>query len=348
MGTAPPGRFQDSARAGGPVRTAAEPLGRGHRSSRGDDRDRGRAADAPVAGTRPPVQTLASREVFCALNASARGLTSADAAARRSRVGPNELTPARRRSLWRELAGQFTDLFFAIVLLVASAISFLAYGLQEPREVGTLQVAVAIAGVVVLNAGIGFAQEYSAERAAESLQAMVPQPAGRCATASGRNCPRGTSPPGTSSSWRPGRGTRGLPPRRGTRGLRQQRGADRGERRRRPYRRPHARRAGAGGAQLPVHGHRRRDGLREGRGVRHRRGDRVQRDPPARLLGDAPEDAATAPGGLAGRSRSSRRGRRPRCRLIPDRSTRTPPPTSMGSCAVAPRGAGRAPCAACS
>ncbi|MEU2337934.1 cation-transporting P-type ATPase [Streptomyces sp. NPDC013172] len=141
--------------------------------------------------------------MFSALNASARGLTSADAAARRSRVGPNELTPARRRSLWRELAGQFTDLF-AIVLLVASAISFLAYGLQEPREVGTLQVAVAIAGVVVLNAGIGFAQEYSAERAAESLQAMVPQPAGRCATASGRNCPRGTSPPGTSSSWRPG------------------------------------------------------------------------------------------------------------------------------------------------
>ncbi|MFF7474676.1 HAD-IC family P-type ATPase [Streptomyces sp. NPDC008092] len=121
----------------------------------------------------PPVQTLASREVFTALDASARGLTSADAAARQARFGPNELPPARRRSLWRELAGQFTDLF-AVVLLVASAITFLAYGLQEPREVGTLQLAVAIAGVVVLNAGIGFAQEYSAERTAESLQAMVP------------------------------------------------------------------------------------------------------------------------------------------------------------------------------
>jgi magnesium-transporting ATPase (P-type) len=75
--------------------------------------------------------------------------------------------------VWRQLAAQFTDLF-AVVLLVASAITFLAYGLQQPRDVGTFRLAVAILGVVVLNASIGFAQEYSAERTAESLQAMVP------------------------------------------------------------------------------------------------------------------------------------------------------------------------------
>ncbi|MFB7225453.1 cation-translocating P-type ATPase [Streptomyces sp. NPDC056227] len=136
----------------------------------------GDGGHGPVApsGTRgPAVQTLSAGQVFAALGTSPRGLASADAVARRDRFGPNELPRTGRRGLWRDLAGQFTDLF-AVVLLVASAITFLAYGLQEPHDTGTLQLAVAILGVVVLNAAIGFAQEYSAERTAESLQAMVP------------------------------------------------------------------------------------------------------------------------------------------------------------------------------
>ena len=50
------------------------------------------------------------------------------------RYGPNEMPRTRRRPLWRQLGAQFTDLF-AVVLLVASAITFLAYGLEEPRDV---------------------------------------------------------------------------------------------------------------------------------------------------------------------------------------------------------------------
>ncbi|MFJ4940789.1 MULTISPECIES: cation-translocating P-type ATPase [Streptomyces] len=121
----------------------------------------------------PAVQTLPTRDVFAALDTSPRGLAPAEVALRRERHGPNELPRARRRGWWRDLAGQFTDLF-AVLLLVASAITFLAYGLQEPRDTGTLQLAVAILCVVLLNAAIGFVQEYSAERTAESLQAMVP------------------------------------------------------------------------------------------------------------------------------------------------------------------------------
>ncbi|MDX3231369.1 cation-transporting P-type ATPase [Streptomyces sp. ME19-01-6] len=136
----------------------------------------GDGAHGPTAPGRTrglAVQTLTTGEVFTALDTSPRGLASADAAARRDRFGPNELPPAGQRALWRDLVGQFTDLF-AVVLLVASAVTFLVYSLQEPRDVGTLQLAVAIVGVVVLNAAIGFAQEYAAERTAESLQAMVP------------------------------------------------------------------------------------------------------------------------------------------------------------------------------
>ncbi|MFI2368084.1 cation-translocating P-type ATPase [Streptomyces sp. NPDC018833] len=135
--------------------------------------DGGRRPATPGGTHGPAVQTLPTGDVFTALNTSLRGLTSAEVAARRNRFGPNELPPAGRTGLWRDLAGQFTDLF-AVVLLVASAITFLAYSLQDPHEAGTLQLAVAILGVVVLNAAIGFAQEYSAERTAQSLQAMVP------------------------------------------------------------------------------------------------------------------------------------------------------------------------------
>ncbi|MFG3064642.1 cation-translocating P-type ATPase [Streptomyces sp. NPDC048231] len=151
------------------------------------NRKQGGASAAPVltppgdGGHGPPalgepgfaLQTEPSGDVFSALGSSPRGLSSGEVAARQARYGPNELPSPGRRHAWRQLAAQFTDLF-AVVLLVASAITFLAYGLQQPRDVGTFRLAVAILGVVVLNASIGFAQEYSAERTAESLQAMVP------------------------------------------------------------------------------------------------------------------------------------------------------------------------------
>jgi calcium-translocating P-type ATPase len=120
------------------------------------------------------VRALPAADVYAALDSSPRGLSGVEAAARHARLGANELPPPGRRRLWRRFAGQFTDLF-AVVLEVASAITFLAYLLGRPRDTGNLQLAVAILGVVVLNAVIGFAQEYSAERTAEALRAMVPR-----------------------------------------------------------------------------------------------------------------------------------------------------------------------------
>ncbi|MFD8234793.1 cation-translocating P-type ATPase [Streptomyces sp. NPDC059696] len=119
------------------------------------------------------MQGLPAADVLPALDSSASGLTADAVHERRAAHGPNELPRARRRPAWRQLAAQFTDLF-AIVLMVASGVTFLAYALEEPREPGTAQLAVAIACVVLLNAAIGFAQEYSAERTAQTLQAMVP------------------------------------------------------------------------------------------------------------------------------------------------------------------------------
>lgn len=145
-------------------------MGTGMRAVTLGSSGRGVGAAPDAAGLQ--VQTLPVPDVLAALGSSVRGLPSAEVAARRERFGVNELPRPRRRRIWRRFAGQFMDLF-AVVLLVASGITFLAYALQ-PGDVSNLQLAVAILCVVVLNAVIGFAQEYSAERTAETLQEMVP------------------------------------------------------------------------------------------------------------------------------------------------------------------------------
>ncbi|MFF5313384.1 cation-translocating P-type ATPase [Streptomyces massasporeus] len=127
----------------------------------------------PLPDTARGIPALSAADVLPALGSSASGLTADAAHERRAAYGPNELPAPHRRPAWRQLAAQFTDLF-AIILLVASGVTFLAYLLEEPREPGTVQLAAAIACVVLLNAAIGFAQEYSAERTAQTLQAMVP------------------------------------------------------------------------------------------------------------------------------------------------------------------------------
>ncbi|MEU2424252.1 cation-transporting P-type ATPase [Streptomyces sp. NPDC007851] len=86
-------------------------------------------------------------DVLGVLGSSPRGLTSAEAATRRDRCGPNELPGVRRGQVWRRLVAQFTDLF-AVVLLVSSAITFLAYWLGQPRDPATLQLALFRAGVL--------------------------------------------------------------------------------------------------------------------------------------------------------------------------------------------------------
>jgi calcium-translocating P-type ATPase len=133
-----------------------------------------RAAAPAAALELAAVQELPPDEVFAALGSAPRGLASAEAVVRLTEQGRNELPRLRGTPLIRRFAVQFTDLM-AVVLLVAAAITLLAYFLGDPPDVGNLQLAIAILAVVVLNAAIGFGQEYMAERTAEALQAMVPR-----------------------------------------------------------------------------------------------------------------------------------------------------------------------------
>jgi P-type Ca2+ transporter type 2C len=120
-----------------------------------------------------PMQRLAPEQAIAAVGSSMRGLSRAEAMTRLAEQGRNELPAPHGRSMALRFAAQFTDLF-AVMLIAAAGLTSLAYLLGEPPDTGNLRLTIAILAVVLLNAVIGFGQEYMAERTAEALRAMVP------------------------------------------------------------------------------------------------------------------------------------------------------------------------------
>jgi potassium/sodium efflux P-type ATPase len=104
-----------------------------------------------------------------------RGLTSAEAAARLERGGPNELDAAAVVPTWKKLLAQFEDPLIYL-LLGAVVVSFVAW-ILEGREGVPFEVIV-IASIVVLNAVLGYVQEARAEQAVAALRRMAAATAG--------------------------------------------------------------------------------------------------------------------------------------------------------------------------
>lgn len=93
----------------------------------------------------------------------ANGLSEAEAAKRLAEFGPNQLVERGAKSPWLILWEQFTALMM-MLLIVAAVISAL---------LGDLKDAIAIGAIVVLNAVLGFSQEYRAEKAIGALKKMA-------------------------------------------------------------------------------------------------------------------------------------------------------------------------------
>lgn len=95
------------------------------------------------------------------------GLSSSEARRRLSEYGSNELKEKKKRTPLGMLFDQFKD--FMIIVLIAAAVVSGVIG--EPSDT------IAIIVIVVLNAVIGFIQEYRAEKAVEALKKMAAQSA---------------------------------------------------------------------------------------------------------------------------------------------------------------------------
>ena len=103
---------------------------------------------------------LSDQGVLKLLESGKTGLDSAEAKKRHDKLGPNSLPEQKRRSIFSRILDQFKD--FLILLLIASALIALV--------LGEVVDAIAILSIVILNALIGFVQEYKAEQALDALK----------------------------------------------------------------------------------------------------------------------------------------------------------------------------------
>jgi potassium/sodium efflux P-type ATPase len=121
------------------------------------------------------VWALSDSEVYERLHTSPRGLTEDEAFRRLKQYGHNVLPAKVGRPIIYRFFDQFTTLF-AYMLEAGALLVFVAALLSSgASRQDNFNVAIAIMGVVVLNAAIGFFQEYRAEKATEALQKLVPQ-----------------------------------------------------------------------------------------------------------------------------------------------------------------------------
>ena len=102
-------------------------------------------------------------EVIEELGSSLQGISVANAQKLLLEHGPNELTEKKRKTVFMMFLDQFKD--FMILVLIAAAII--------AGVIGDASDTIAIIVIVVLNAVIGFVQEYRAEKAMALLRKMA-------------------------------------------------------------------------------------------------------------------------------------------------------------------------------
>ncbi|MEK6699639.1 MAG: cation-translocating P-type ATPase [Nitrospirota bacterium] len=102
-------------------------------------------------------------EVIEELGSSLQGLSQADGQKRFLEHGPNELTEKKKKTPFMMFLDQFKD-FMILVLIAAALIS---------GFIGEVSDTIAIIVIVVLNAAVGFIQEYRAEKAMAALKKMA-------------------------------------------------------------------------------------------------------------------------------------------------------------------------------
>ncbi|MBD3369976.1 HAD-IC family P-type ATPase [Candidatus Fermentibacteria bacterium] len=110
---------------------------------------------------------MTSREALEALKTTEKGLSREEAKRRRERYGPNEIEADVSVPKWLVFLKQFTDLL-VLVLIVAGVISM---------AIGSYRDGAVMFVIVLINAIIGFVQEYKASRILQRLKELIRSPA---------------------------------------------------------------------------------------------------------------------------------------------------------------------------
>ncbi|MDH5267732.1 MAG: cation-translocating P-type ATPase, partial [Candidatus Bathyarchaeota archaeon] len=111
----------------------------------------------------PEWHAMETEEFMKSLKVSDKGLSEEEAKRRLEEFGPNELVERKRVTPFQIFLGQFKDIF-VIMLLIAIGISVL---------IGEIIDASTIGAIVVLNAVVGFVQEYRSEKAMEAMKKLT-------------------------------------------------------------------------------------------------------------------------------------------------------------------------------
>jgi len=105
---------------------------------------------------------MKAEDVLAVFDSSTDGLTTGEAVAKLKELGPNVIEERKRTSAASLFLGQFKSLL-VIILIVATVI---AAALGEVFDAGV------ILAIVILNAVLGFSQEWKAEKALEALKKL--------------------------------------------------------------------------------------------------------------------------------------------------------------------------------
>jgi len=103
-------------------------------------------------------------QLYIEIKSSAKGLSHEEAATRLKKHGKNAIKPQNRLLFLRNLAAQFTDLL--VIILIIAGILSLILGDSKTAEV--------MFAVVILNAAIGFWQQFKTEKTLAALKQLLP------------------------------------------------------------------------------------------------------------------------------------------------------------------------------
>ncbi len=123
-----------------------------------------------------PWHSLEIKEVYKTLNTDEKGLFEHDVTSRLERYGPNKLTITDRFKILKMIISQFTN-FLVILLIIAGTISLILGLVGAGGDSGKSEIidAIAIFAIVIINAIIGFVQDFRSNQALEKLKEYFEQ-----------------------------------------------------------------------------------------------------------------------------------------------------------------------------